>query len=135
MHLLRDRARSIARVGKLFVATRRRAEKSGWYTRQNEESPGELELQEHSIHEEMKMRPLRGVYAMIALMRSSLWGVAQELPGDESAPLVLVRIIPIPGVSGHFDHMAVDNNRGRVFAAVYGNDRQRGSCGYRAREA
>ncbi len=48
---------------------------------------------------------------------------AQEtLPSDESAPLVLVRIIPIPGVEGRFDHMAVDNKNGRVFASVYGND-------------
>jgi DNA-binding beta-propeller fold protein YncE len=47
---------------------------------------------------------------------------AQELPTDETAPLVLVRIIPIPGVLGRFDHMAVDNKGGRVFAAVYGND-------------
>src|SRR5215471_16397567 len=47
---------------------------------------------------------------------------AQQLPTDESAPLVLVRIIPIPGVAGRFDHMAVDNKGGRVFAAVYGND-------------
>src|SRR5215471_5759931 len=47
---------------------------------------------------------------------------AQQLPSDESAPLVLVRIIPIPGVVGRFDHMAVDNSGGRVFVAVYGND-------------
>ncbi len=48
---------------------------------------------------------------------------AQEAPSnDEFAPLVLVRIIPIPGVEGRFDHMAVDNRSGRIFAAVYGND-------------
>jgi DNA-binding beta-propeller fold protein YncE len=47
---------------------------------------------------------------------------AQQLPTDETAPLVLVRIIPIPGVVGRFDHMAVDNKNGRVFAAIYGND-------------
>src|SRR6516225_3015576 len=52
----------------------------------------------------------------------SVCGAAQQLPADESAPLVLVRIIPIPGVVGRFDHMAVDNKGGRVFAAVYGND-------------
>jgi DNA-binding beta-propeller fold protein YncE len=56
-------------------------------------------------------------------MLSSICGAAQEtLPSDESAPLVLVRIIPIPGVEGRFDHMAVDNKGGRVFAAIYGND-------------
>jgi hypothetical protein len=59
---------------------------------------------------------------MIALLLFSVCGAAQQLPTDESAPLVLVRIIPIPGVVGRFDHMAVDNRGGRVFAAVYGND-------------
>ncbi len=48
---------------------------------------------------------------------------AQEAPSnDEFAPLVLVRIIPMPDVEGRFDHMAVDNRSGRVFASVYGND-------------
>lgn len=57
------------------------------------------------------------------VMLCSICGAAQEtLPADESAPLVLVRIIPIPGVEGRFDHMAVDNKNGRVFAPVYGND-------------
>lgn len=41
---------------------------------------------------------------------------------DEFAPLVLVRIIPMPDVQGRFDHMTVDNKTNRVFAAVYGND-------------
>lgn len=48
---------------------------------------------------------------------------AQDAPSnDEFAPLVLVRIIPMPDVEGRFDHMAVDNRSGRVFASVYGND-------------
>ena len=68
------------------------------------------------------MRLLRAVDVMIALLLFSVCGAAQQLPTDESAPLVLVRIIPIPGVVGRFDHMAVDNKGGRVFAAVYGND-------------
>src|SRR5260370_22661095 len=52
---------------------------------------------------------------------------AQEAPSnDEFAPLVLVRIIPIPGVEGRFDHMAVDNRSGTIFAAVYGNCSFRG---------
>src|SRR6266702_1990736 len=70
----------------------------------------------------MKMKLLQAVYIMIALLLVSVRGAAQQLPTDESAPLVLVRIIPIPGVAGRFDHMAVDNNGGRIFAAVYGND-------------
>jgi DNA-binding beta-propeller fold protein YncE len=49
--------------------------------------------------------------------------VAAQVPAnDESAPLVLVRIIPMPDVQGRFDHMGVDNKTNRVFAAVYGND-------------
>lgn len=62
------------------------------------------------------------MYFILFLLLSSVYAVAQQLPTDETAPLVLVRIIPIPGVVGRFDHMAVDNNGGRVFAAVYGND-------------
>jgi DNA-binding beta-propeller fold protein YncE len=49
--------------------------------------------------------------------------LAQEgLQSDESAPLVLVRIIPMPDVLGRFDHLGVDNKTNRVFAPVYGND-------------
>src|SRR5689334_9566011 len=68
------------------------------------------------------MRLIRLVYLMMLVLLSSAGAVAQELPTDETAPLVLVRIIPIPGVLGRFDHMAVDNGGGRVFAAIYGND-------------
>src|SRR3984893_17362177 len=53
------------------------------------------------------------------------WAVttsAQVPSNDESAPLVLVRIIAMPDVQGRFDHMGVDNKSNRVFAAVYGND-------------
>src|SRR5215472_18817642 len=68
------------------------------------------------------MKLFRPAHFRIALLLFSVCGAAQPLPTDESAPLVLVRIIPIPGVEGRFDHMAVDNGGGRVFAAVYGND-------------
>lgn len=48
---------------------------------------------------------------------------AQDAPSnDEFAPLVLVRIIPMPDVQGRFDHLSVDNKSGRVFVAVYGDD-------------
>lgn len=36
-------------------------------------------------------------------------------------PLVLERTIPLPGVSGRIDHMAVDLRRGRLFVAELGN--------------
>jgi DNA-binding beta-propeller fold protein YncE len=56
---------------------------------------------------------------LFALIRAA----AQDNPSnDEFAPLVLVRVIPMPGVQGRFDHMAVDNKTGRIFVAVYGND-------------
>jgi DNA-binding beta-propeller fold protein YncE len=64
----------------------------------------------------------RAGYVLISLLLFTICGLTQQLPTDESAPLVLVRIIPISGVMGRFDHMAVDANSGRVFAAVYGND-------------
>jgi DNA-binding beta-propeller fold protein YncE len=69
------------------------------------------------------MKPFRILQIFALVMLFSICAKAQEtLPADETAPLVLVRIIPIPGVEGRFDHMAVDNMGGRVFAAIYGND-------------
>ena len=48
------------------------------------------------------------------------------LPGpvraaDPVPPLFLERTIPLPGVSGRIDHMAVDLGRGRLFVAELGN--------------
>ena len=40
---------------------------------------------------------------------------------DASAPLVLERTIPLNGVSGRIDHMAVDLRRKRLFVAELGN--------------
>ena len=56
------------------------------------------------------MPPFRTLQIFALVMLSAICSFAQEpLPTDETAPLVLVRIIPIPGVEGRFDHMAVDN--------------------------
>ena len=60
-------------------------------------------------------------FALLAYLFLSAFARAQELPSSE-LPLVLDRIIAIPGAEGRFDHMAVDAKTGRVFAAVYGND-------------
>ena len=68
------------------------------------------------------MKPFRALWLLLFVLPCFSGLAAQELPTDETAPLVLVRIIPIPEVLGRFDHMAVDNKGGRVFAAVYGND-------------
>src|SRR5579864_8643329 len=60
-------------------------------------------------------------FILFAYLSLAAFTRAQELPTREE-PLVLDRIIAIPGAEGRFDHMAVDAKTGRVFAAVYGND-------------
>ena len=60
---------------------------------------------------------------ILAFLILSIGLAAQEIPANEEfQPLVLVRIIPLPGAEGRFDHMTVDVKSGRIFAAVYGND-------------
>jgi DNA-binding beta-propeller fold protein YncE len=67
------------------------------------------------------MKKLCGMF--FVLLFALISAAAQDTPSnDEFAPLVLVRIIPMPDVQGRFDHMAVDNKTGRLYAAVYGND-------------
>jgi hypothetical protein len=39
---------------------------------------------------------------------------------QEHAPLELVRTIKLPGVTGKFDHFAIDEKRDRLFAAAAG---------------
>src|ERR1700733_8400375 len=60
--------------------------------------------------------------AVFVALFAPLAAQEQAPSNDEFAPLVLVRIIPMPDVQGRFDHMAVDNKTGRIFAAVYGDD-------------
>lgn len=67
------------------------------------------------------MKTVIAVCFALFLAATSLWG--QEIPANEEfQPLVLDRIIPVPGAQGRFDHMAVDPATGRVFVAVYGDD-------------
>ncbi|HEV2116972.1 MAG TPA: YncE family protein [Terriglobales bacterium] len=64
-----------------------------------------------------------GVLWAFLCLALSLMAAAQEIPvNEEFQPLVLVRIIPLRGAEGRFDHMTVDVKGGRIFAAVYGND-------------
>ena len=68
------------------------------------------------------MKTLTTIWLVFLLMLAGR-AVGQEAPSnDEFAPLVLVRIIPMPDVDGRFDHMGVDAKSNRVLAAVYGND-------------
>jgi DNA-binding beta-propeller fold protein YncE len=72
-----------------------------------------------------KMTGKKSGAACLAVLFASFATLAaqeQAPSNDEFAPLVLVRIIPMPDVQGRFDHMAVDNKTGRLYAAVYGND-------------
>ncbi len=67
------------------------------------------------------MKELCSVF--LVLLCASTSAVGQDSPSnDEFAPLVLVRIIPMPNVQGRVDHMTVDNETGKLYAAVYGND-------------
>jgi hypothetical protein len=66
--------------------------------------------------------PMRRVCIILLSLFAATAAGAQQPSNDESAPLVLVRIIPLPDVQGRFDHMGVDNKSGRVFVAVYGDD-------------
>jgi len=67
------------------------------------------------------MRKLCAI-GLVVLFGWAITTNAQMPSNDETAPLVLVRIIAMPDVQGRFDHMGVDNKSNRVFAAVYGND-------------
>lgn len=60
-------------------------------------------------------------FAVIAILTTTV--LAQQSFPPRSVPsLLLVRTIPLPGVEGRFDHMALDPKGARLFAAVYGND-------------
>ncbi len=51
-----------------------------------------------------------------------LWTLPGKVQAaDPEPPLVLERTIPLMGVSGRIDHMAVDLRRGRLFVAELGN--------------
>jgi DNA-binding beta-propeller fold protein YncE len=69
------------------------------------------------------MRTAIAVFCTLLLAAACSWGQEIQIPAnEESQPLVLDRIIPIPSALGRIDHMAVDTSTGRVFAVVYGND-------------
>ncbi len=54
------------------------------------------------------------------ILTAVLFISATSVFGAES--LVLKATVPLPGVSGRFDHFAVDTNAHRVFVAALGND-------------
>jgi WD40 repeat protein len=60
--------------------------------------------------------------AMAMGLVSSGGASAQSSPSESSAPLVLVQRIAMPGVTGRMDHLGVDLNGRRLFAAALGSN-------------
>jgi len=60
------------------------------------------------------------ILLLAALLLTASCG--RKAPGDADAPLNRVAIIPLPGVAGRTDHMAVDLARQRLFVAALGNN-------------
>jgi len=60
--------------------------------------------------------------AALCCLLTLLWTLPGKVQAaDLGPPLVLERTIPLTGVSGRIDHMAVDLRRGRLFVAELGN--------------
>jgi hypothetical protein len=58
--------------------------------------------------------------AMCCLVLSAASAV--ETRAQEAQPLMLVRTIPLPGVTGRLDHMGVDLEKKRLFVAAVANN-------------
>lgn len=79
------------------------------------------------------LRP--GLFFIVAGALLASGAGSQQIPRDEEfEPLVFDRIIPMPAVEGRIDHITVDPESGRIFAAVYGNDTVEVLDVHRARE-
>ncbi len=65
---------------------------------------------------------LTGQRTALCCLLALLWTLPGKVQAaDAGPPLVLERTIPLQGVSGRIDHMAVDLRRGRLFVAELGN--------------
>ena len=67
----------------------------------------------------MSLNVQRAALCCLLALSWTLPGKAQA--ADPGPPLVLERTIPLPGVSGRIDHLAVDLRRERLFVAELGN--------------
>lgn len=61
------------------------------------------------------------LWAAYSLLLPALLSGPVRAAEPASPPLVLERTIPLPGISGRIDHLAVDLRRGRLFVAELGN--------------
>jgi DNA-binding beta-propeller fold protein YncE len=59
--------------------------------------------------------------AILGLASLVLAGCAPHSAAGGPAPLVLERTVPLPGVQGRIDHLALDRAHGRLFVAALGN--------------
>lgn len=62
----------------------------------------------------------RGVAASF-VVAATVAALCAPAAADDGPPLVLERTIPLAGVSGRIDHLALDAGRGRLFVAEPGN--------------
>jgi hypothetical protein len=78
------------------------------------------------------------VWSYLALTMTLLW-TAEARTQSISPPLRLIQTIPLPGIHGRMDHMAIDLKGRRLFVAALGNntlevlDLQAGKLSYRIR--
>src|SRR5215467_12617363 len=61
------------------------------------------------------------VFAIICLILATPLGT-RNAQAQDRLPLQRVQTIPMPGVSGRMDHLGVDVEGGRLFAAALGNN-------------
>src|SRR5579871_3497775 len=67
-----------------------------------------------------RLHPLVAVVVTI-LFGATILGAQSEPTPPKSAPLVLTGAIPLPGVQGRIDHLAIDP-KGRLFISALGNN-------------
>ncbi len=69
----------------------------------------------------MVLTALVGGLAVLALSQMGGGTARSAAPPSAGAPLVLERTIPLPGVKGRIDHLALDPVHERLFVAALGN--------------
>ncbi len=61
------------------------------------------------------------LFAMLLALAPAAACRAQPAANDRNAPFVLEKVIPLPGVHGRIDHLAIDPAHHRLFVAELGN--------------
>jgi DNA-binding beta-propeller fold protein YncE len=66
------------------------------------------------------MRTRHAVFIAVGLI--VVWNFAPNVCAQDKLPLKLIQTIPMPGVQGRMDHLGVDVNGKRLFAAALGDN-------------